>query len=228
MKVLCFDLDGTIIDTWDGEIKAKFTMREELAKHSEIPEDMIARTYDILWAHTKQDYMNMLADGLGEMDIRTIHLGLVLDEIWGEDEPERLAQLHWDTILDNMHIYPDAAQVIETLSEKYTLTMITNGAGDLQREKIKRLSFKDHFKDIIVSGDLGHHKPSKAIFDEITKRTNTEPSETAYIGNSYRKDILGAQAAGWQTVWLNRENEETEGPQPDWTIKELRELLELF
>ena len=173
-------------------------------------------------------YWEMIDDGLTEHDIRATHLGMVIEEAWGEADPTEMAPLHIDTALEHMRVYPDASRVIEKLSEKYILTMITNGPRDLQQLKIDRLEFKDQFKEIIISGELGHHKPSPEIFNENTKRTGTPPEETVYIGNDYRKDIVGAHNAGWKTVWVNRNNEKPEEIIPDWTIKELTELLDIF
>ena len=228
MKVLCFDLDDTICSLWEGETIAKFKLRAELAKLTDTPADIVARTYDITWAQIKQVYMDMVTDGLGEHEIRTIHMNIMMEELWIDGEPESLASLHMETMLEHMHVYPDAEKVIEELSKKYIITMITNGASDLQWEKINKLSFKDKFNQIIVSQDLGHHKPSGVIFEEMAKRTNTPPNEIVYIGNDYRKDILGSHGAGWSTVWVNRKGEPAGEVKPDWTIKELGELLEIF
>jgi len=228
MKVLCFDLDDTICSLWEGEIRAKFKLRQELAKLTDTPSDIVARTYDITWAQIKQVYMDMVADGLGEHEIRTIHMNIVMEELWIDGEPEDLASLHMKTMLEHMQIYPDAEKVIEELGKKYIITMITNGASDLQWEKINRLGFKDKFNQIIVSQDLGHHKPSGVIFGEMAKRTNTAPDEMVYIGNDYRKDVLGAHGAGWNAVWVNRKDEPAGEVKPDWTIKELVELMDIF
>jgi putative hydrolase of the HAD superfamily len=57
---------------------------------------------------------------------------------------------------------------------------------------------------------------------------NTEPSKMIYIGNDYRKDVLGARDAGWKTVWVDRKDEKMDRSVPDWTINELSELLDIF
>ena len=228
MKNLCFDLDGTLLDYHIGELTARLLLRQKIAETADYPPDMIGRHYDLYWAQIKRHYWEMIDDGLTERDIRGIHLNMVVEEAWGEADPTKLAQLHIDTALDHMQLYPDAAKVIEKLSTKYTLTMITNGPRDLQRLKIDRLDFKHHFKEIIISGELGHHKPSPEIFNENTKRTDIPPEETVYIGNDYQKDIRGAHNAGWKTVWVNRKDEKPKEIKPDWTIKELSELLTIF
>ena len=229
MKVICFDLDDTLCNLWEGETIAKFRLRERIAEISEVPEDIVGRVYDVAWAQIKQLYMDMVADGLGEREIRTIHINKVLEEL-GTDkgEPETLAELHMETMLENMLVFPDAEHVVKKLNEKYVISMITNGPIDLQWEKINRLGFKEEFQEIIISQELGYHKPSKVIFDEMAKITGSQPEEIVYIGNDYRKDIMGAHGAGWRTVWVNRKDEEPGEIQPDWTIKELSELLEIF
>ena len=228
MKNICFDLDGTLLDYHIGELMARLVLRQKIAETTDYPTDMIGRHYDIYWAQIKQHYWEMIDDGLTEQQIRAIHLNMVVEEAWGEADPKELAKLHIETALEHMKLYPDAIKVLETLSQKYTLTMITNGPRDLQKLKIDRLDFKHHFKEIIISGELRIHKPDPLIFNENTKRTGIPPEETVYIGNNYRKDIVGAHQVGWKTVWVNRDNEQPEEITPDWTINELTELLTIF
>ncbi|MCW4013679.1 MAG: HAD family hydrolase [Candidatus Bathyarchaeota archaeon] len=228
MTVLCFDLDGTLCDLWMGERIAKFTLLDEIAKYTDETRDMVSRTYDVTWAVVKYHYMEMVNDGLSEHKIRSLHMGMVFEEYWIDEDPDRFATLHGETTMKNMEIYPDAEQVITKLAEKYLLCMITNGATDNQQNKIKRLPFRDMFKETIISQELGHHKPSKVIFDTMAERMNTAPSEMVYIGNDYQKDIIGAKNSGWKTVWIDRKDEERDRSVPDWTIKELSELLEIF
>lgn len=228
MNVLCFDLDGTLCDLWMGERIAKFKLLDELARYTDEPRDMISRTYDMYWAAIKQHYMEMVNDGLSEHQIRTLHINMLLEEYWIDEDPDQFTNLFCITTMDNIEIYPDAEKVVTELAKKYPVCMITNGAEDNQQEKIKRLPFKDQFKEIIVSGELGHHKPSRVIFDTMAERMNTESNEMVYIGNDYNKDIVGGREAGWKTVWVNRKDENYDQSVPDWTIKELGELLTIF
>ena len=172
--------------------------------------------------------MDMVKDGLGEKDIRTIHMAVLLDRLGVDENPRHLAEIHWESMLQNMHIYLDALETLAKLGEKYQLTMITNGATELQKEKIRRLDIENSLKEIIVSQELGHHKPSPEIFNEMTQRIGCKPDEITYIGNDYRKDVMGAHDAGWKTIWANRRDETSDTVTPDHTIKELRELHEFL
>ena len=228
MKVLCFDLDDTICDLTEAEEIAKTRIVERLAQQSGINEKEIEQLYDTTWAKIKQVYMDMLSDDLGERDIRTIHMAVLLDRLQIDMNPSLLAGVHWETMLQNMQIYPDAEETLTKLGKKYILTMITNGPTELQREKIRRLGIGNCLKEVIVSQELGHHKPSQEIFNEMTKRVGCKPEEITYIGNNYRKDIVGAHEAGWKTIWVNRHEEPPESVKPDHTIEELHELLQFL
>jgi len=228
MKVICFDLDGTISDLGDGENRARLIIIDRLAQESGVPRDELAGVYDIEWAKTKLEYMDLVADGLEDIDIRERHMGKVLDIIGLESRPLDYAQIFCSETMDGIYIYPDAMKVMDTLGEKYRLTMITNGASKWQREKIEKLDIGGYFEEIIVSGELGHHKPSPRIFQEMTERTGVNPGEIIYVGNDYIKDIHGAKSSGWRTAWVKRTDEVRDETVPNYTINELSELLDLI
>jgi HAD superfamily hydrolase (TIGR01549 family) len=228
LNVVCFDLDGTICDLWEGENRARLVLIDGLAQESGVPRDELAGVYDVEWAKIKLNYMGLVADGLENIDIREKHMGKILDIIGLESKPLDYAQIFCSETMDGIYIYPDAMKVMDALGEKYKLTMITNGASKWQREKIEKLSIGGYFDEILVSGELGHHKPSPVIFQEMTQRTGVNSSEIIYIGNDYIKDIHGAKSSGWRTAWVKRTDEVRDETVPNYTINELSELLDLI
>lgn len=129
MKVVCFDLDDTICDLWDGEHRARLIIIERLSNESGVPSDELAGIYDIEWAKIKPEYMGLVADGLEDIDIRKKHMGKILDIINFESSPVEYAEVFCSETMDGIYIYPDARGVMDELGEKYRLTMITNGAS---------------------------------------------------------------------------------------------------
>ncbi len=224
MKAVCFDLDGTICDLWEGEGIARIKLIDILSERTGMERGELSKLYDTKWANIKRNYMSWVAKGMDEVDIREKHMNDVFETIGLETGARDLAELHCKTTMDGIIIYPDSIRVLESMDEKHRLCMITNGPPDWQREKLEKLSISEYFEEIIVSGEIGHHKPSPKIFNEMTRRMVVEPSEIIYIGNDYRKDIVGAHRAGWKTVWVNRQREEIEDVEPTYIIKELSEL----
>lgn len=228
LKVICFDLDDTICDLGDGHKKARSILIDKLSRERGYPRDAVVRAYDIEWAIIKQDYMELVAEGLDEQDIREKLIKSVLEVIGLEASAGDYARLFGTETLKELYIFPDARTVMDTLGKKYRLTMITNGASVWQRAKIEKLNIEDYFEEIIVSGELGHHKPSKMIFEEMTKRAQVDTSEIIYVGNNYMKDVVGAKESGWKAVWVKRNDEERDESVPDYVINELSELLEIL
>ena len=86
------------------------------------------------------------------------------------------------------------------------LGIITNGLSEHQWVKIKALGVERWIdrENIIVSGDYGINKPDVRIF-EIMKEKLQLPNESLYyIGDSIENDIVGANNAGWKSIWINR------------------------
>lgn len=122
-------------------------------------------------------------------------------------------------------LMPDARETLARLSAKYTLAMLTNGAPDLQREKIAASGLESFFKAIAVSGEHGIGKPKPEIFHRLAAEAGVTPSEAVMVGNSLERDIAGAHNAGIVSVWIKVAGSEEQFPvEPDYTITGLAEL----
>jgi len=57
---------------------------------------------------------------------------------------------------------------------------------------------------VVCSEDVGCYKPHPKPFHAIAEALEVEPSETVYVGDTPRLDIVGARNVGMTAVWLNR------------------------
>lgn len=61
---------------------------------------------------------------------------------------------------------------------------------------------------VVMSYDVGFEKPDRRIFDIArqlgSKGRLIEPNECLHVGDHIQQDFLGAQAAGWNSLLLNR------------------------
>jgi len=126
-------------------------------------------------------------------------------------------------------LMPDALETLTRLSAKYALGMLTNGAPDLQREKVVASGLEGLFKEVVISGVYGIGKPRPEIFLHLTDRLGIAPGETVMVGNSLERDIGGARNAGITSIWLKVPgSEEHAAVEPDFTITGLAELPALL
>jgi HAD superfamily hydrolase (TIGR01549 family) len=125
---------------------------------------------------------------------------------------------------------PDARKVVEQLSQKYKLGVISNGASPVQQNKLKALGIDQLLRCVIVSGDVGMHKPDPNIFQKAADDLRLETGECLYVGNTYDHDIVGGLEAGMLTCWYNPIKSEPDDDtiRPDYRILKLNELLKLL
>ncbi len=126
-------------------------------------------------------------------------------------------------------LMPDAREVLTRLSARYALGLLTNGAPDLQREKIVASGTESLFKQIVISGIYGMGKPHREIFLHLTDRLGVSPSEAVMVGNSLERDILGARNSGITSILMKVLGSEEHSPvEPNFTITGLAELPSLL
>jgi phosphoserine phosphatase len=126
-------------------------------------------------------------------------------------------------------LMPNALEILTRLSAKYALGLLTNGAPDLQREKIVASGLENLFNEVVISGVYGIGKPRPEIFLHLTDRLGVSPGEAVMVGNSLERDVSGARNAGILSIWLKVPgSEEHAESEPDFTITALAELPELL
>ena len=108
------------------------------------------------------------------------------------------------------------------------LGVITNGPSEYQWAKVDALGVEKWIprENIIVSGDLGINKPDKRIFEVMQEKLQLGVESLYYIGDSLENDIVGANNAGWKSIWINRYNKEY--PLGTEIYKEVQNNYELF
>ena len=121
--------------------------------------------------------------------------------------------------------FSDVEDNLTNLRQIYQLALVTNGAPDLQREKIQGTNLARFFDAILISGEVGIGKPDCRLFKLALEALAASRSETVMIGDSLNRDILGAQRAGLKGIWMNRLGGEADSPVvPDARITSLNQI----
>lgn len=77
--------------------------------------------------------------------------------------------------------------------------------------------------------DIGYDKPDVRFYEEALRRCRLQPHEVLMVGDSMTTDILGAQAAGLDTVFFDRREEATDDTRRRFTtITALSQLAPLL
>ena len=122
---------------------------------------------------------------------------------------------------------PDAEAVVRDLARDHRLALVTNGAPDVQREKLSHTSLAAWFAVSIISGEIGIGKPDPRIFEAALTELGVAPQNAVMVGDSPTRDVAGAHAAGLRVIWIDRGSNEaapSSRPTPDARVTRLGEV----
>jgi putative hydrolase of the HAD superfamily len=85
------------------------------------------------------------------------------------------------------------------------VVILTNFQGQVERQhrKIRSLGLHEAVDAIVVTGDIGVHKPDARAFQAALQTVGGAPDRAAMFGDNFVNDIRGALDAGFaQAVWI--------------------------
>ena len=117
------------------------------------------------------------------------------------------------------------ARLLETLSRRYRLGVVSNFYGNLTTV-CEDAGIRPFFTTLVDSGRTGYAKPDARIFYQAVAELKTDTSHAVFVGDSLRRDMVGARAVGMPHIWLTPPA--PRGPRPccpeDGVIHSLDEL----
>ncbi len=159
------------------------------------------------------------------------YLRLLQKEGYGDRRTaEKLGESYRRIRLASIELYPDTKEVLETLSGRYHLGIISNGPSEIQRDKLQRFGLANYFDTIIISGEVGVEKPSRTIFHLALRQSKAEAARSAHVGDNLSDDVKGALESGLTSFWVNRGVLSFEGVdvRPHYELLSLRDLLPIL
>ncbi len=129
-----------------------------------------------------------------------------------------------------------SSEVVRELHRRgYLLGLIANTITETEiPDYIVEEDLTGFFKAVILSSKLGIRKPNPEIYWEASRQIGADPAKCIYVGDNPSRDLEGTRAAGYAMFILFYEpatmaKEPPTGEyQPDYTIKDMSELLDIF
>jgi 5'-nucleotidase len=127
-------------------------------------------------------------------------------------------------------LLPGAKQLIQALSGKVKMGIITNGFTDLQQIRLQRTGLQDKFYPLVISEQVGIAKPDPGIFEHaFIQMDNPAKRQILMVGDNPHSDIQGGINAGIDTCWLNTNKQDKPlGIEPNYQVSSLAELQQLL
>ena len=105
------------------------------------------------------------------------------------------------------HLFAGAIDLLDYLTPKYQLHIITNGFKEAQQAKLNQSNIDHYFVTVTNSEMVGVKKPNPKIFHHALHMANTTIENSIMIGDNLEADILGALNIGMDAICFNYHNE---------------------
>jgi YjjG family noncanonical pyrimidine nucleotidase len=200
VKHIFFDLDHTLWD-FDANSKLAFEYIFKLNKIDVNIEDFVSKYEPI-----NRNYWKLYERN--EIQHEELRLGRLRDsffalEYFVEDkELELLSELYIKHLTDNNVLIDGALDILDYLSKKYQLHIITNGFSYVQEKKLEKSELLSYFSTITNSEMAGEKKPSKRIFEFALNSAGAKKEESIMVGDSFEADVLGAENFGIKAIYF--------------------------
>ncbi len=206
-KALLFDIDGTLIDTFDYILEA-----------------MNLAMMDASMAPLERDELMPLIgrDVASQMAILRRVSGRVVDDIH-----EAYYRHFMEFVRRGVRLYPGVRATLEGLPG-YLIGTITTRRRFVARQMLVIGRIEKHFTAIVGGDEVERPKPHPDLIHRACEALHVAPSEAVAIGDS-PVDILAGRAAGALTVaamYGYGRKEELVKSKPDETVKAFSELPE--
>ena len=148
-----------------------------------------------------------------------------------EGDPAAWNEFGLRTLSESPVLLPGAERLCRTLSDKYTLALVTNGVAFVQRARLKASPIARYFGNrVYISGEMGCRKPEKRFFDLVLEDLGATKHKTQVlvIGDSISSDITGAFNARLDSVWLHWPNAKPGIVRPTYEVENLAQLAKLL
>jgi putative hydrolase of the HAD superfamily len=202
-KFIFFDLDRTL---WDFDTNSATTLIEaiDFFKLGNVVSDK-RKWVELYSKHNAAVWILHEQKKISKYDLRRERFRLLLEEFKVSDT----------SLLNDLNAYyianspsksalmPGVKNVLEYLSLKYQLFIVSNGFFEVQQRKLMASGIDKYFSKVFTSDLINVAKPDKRIFQYALKSCNAKKEKSLFVGDNLINDVQGPQKFGIDQVWYN-------------------------
>lgn len=234
IKALFFDMDETLCDTSLADKKAKKRLVSEidqLIDHQATAESIATDYIEGIYRRLSEEKKALLYPVTDESRFRKQLLSLLFTEAGFPQGPDKI-----DGLQNNFNknrkaalgFYPELEDAIKMWRDDYIIGIITNGPEYSQVLKIEAIGLKKYTDFILIGGMEKEEKPALSIFEKALKLAGVSSAEAIHFGDKLSTDVLGANQAGIQSVWISHRAENDQDIIPDVTLTSPYKMIDFI
>ena len=210
VRLLIFDLDGTLIDS-----KLDLALS---VNHMCVTMGRPALDHETIFSHVGRGAPTLVREVLGEP--------------FPDDEVDRAVSIfleyYREHMLDNTVLYPGVREGLDAL-DSFTMAVLTNKPVNCSRAILKGLGLAERFVEIYGGNSFEKKKPDPVGVFKLLEQTGTEKRQSMIVGDTDTDILTGRNADIWTCGVSYGFGSYTLGEAPpDFLLDNLRELPSLL
>jgi phosphoglycolate phosphatase len=216
IKLLIFDLDGTLVDSRLDLVHSVNAMLKHF-RRPELPDDVIA-------SYVGDGAPMLIRRALGDPD----------EEPFVQEALEYFLAYYRVHKLDNTHLYDGVKEALESIRDAQNgsdrrMAVLSNKPVKPSRDIVDALGLGEFFVRVYGGNSFHTKKPDPLGVNTLLEETGTRSDETAIIGDSSIDVITGRNAELWTCgVTYGFAPRTLDDAPPDVLVDSPRELAEVF
>jgi pyrophosphatase PpaX len=226
-EAILFDLDGTLIDTTDLIFRCFSHAWENVCGVNHERQEILA-TFGIPLRRAMEQLL--ASRRLSPLELHKLSLRLSDEEV-----VEQLLTTYRSFNTANHDAlarpFEKTEQVLSTLRARgYAIGVVTSKSRELALRGLQLCKLDGLIDVAIFMEDTLRHKPEPEPILAALEKLRRQPSEAAYVGDSFH-DLVAGRAAGVKTIaaaWGPMPRADLERQQPDFMAESIADLLTIF
>lgn len=202
IKVILFDIDGTLIDSAEANWKFHNTLNKKYGGR----EISIGEYKKVFYSHTLRSVTKLCCPQLTEKQL---------------DEACKYGISIYPQFHKFIKVNKNVIEVLEQLHGKLRLGIVTSRIGTAILDELGDFGIRNFFEHIVTFNDYTKPKPDPEPLLIALRKFSVAPSEAIYVGDS-EKDVECCRRAGMKSIIFG------DGAKGDWNIKDFLEVLDIL
>jgi putative hydrolase of the HAD superfamily len=205
LPAVFFDLDDTLLDHLGASLRGAGELFDRYPALSTLGRGLfLARWPELTEKHMDRCFQGQV-DFATQRRSRMRELFSWVSVELSDAEADEAFGCYLDAYQASFRAFDDVAPCLEMLEAAgVRVGIITNGQITTQRKKLDALDLSARVAPVLITEELGVHKPDPAVFVEAARRAGRPLAECVYVGDKPETDARAAAAAGMHGIWIDR------------------------
>ena len=211
IKLIIFDLDGTLVDSRQDIVNAVNFMLRSL--------NLGERPFEEIISYVGKGINELIKSSLGNNADNLKDRALDIFRSYYQDHPS-----------DNAYVYPGVSELLDYFKDKEK-AVITNRNHRSSEIILQKMGIAGYFNNVIGDDSTSCLKPSRCQFDRLFEKTTVKDRGKVLMVGDMDIDILAGRASGIVTCAVTYgigKRQDIERSMPDYIIDDILQLKKII